>query len=512
MYRNFTLTIFTLLSFFFSNYIYSQGGTIFAASSQMDEGCSSTSATALNQKSVTFQINAGATVDATASCGGCTNITLAATCAVDTDCMDIPPGIDVFNVIPTINAGGTPTPAGTYTVTINLTLSSGTWTISGGQAGSANGSGVYTLLYDIEVKEDIVVSILPTSVTVCDAQAETLTANVTSGTANTYSWRETSNITILGTASTLDVISSGTYDVTVTSADGCAEGNDPDDQIVSANSTPVISNTNCQNFQSGTTIITVTMGGATGLSYQWQRDGVNISNGGDFSIVNNGDASSVLTISNLMNHHQSAFTCNISNFCGNVTSTPCVALPIDLVKFNASKNDNGVMLEWVTASETNNDYFSIERSFDGRNFTEIGQIKGAGLSYSDLSYVYTDNKVLDIAQSNDVYYRLKQTDFDGLFSFSEVISLRISDSAVFDIIELFEEASQIKVYFNTPMESDITARVFNLSGQLLQTQSYSAANGFNELNIPTTDLRSGLYVVTLTNGTKHVSQKFVKFD
>lgn len=515
MYRNFTFFIIVILFLSFQNDSFSQGGIIYGATSQLLKGCSASTSTTLNPRATTFAINPGATVDAIVSCPTCAvnNITLSTSCAVNPSCTNIPPGIEVLTVIPTINDGNSPTPLGNYSVTITLTLDAGIWTIAGGQAGTSNGAGVFTLLFDIEVNSEISVSILPTALTVCQGTIETLSANVTAGAPSSYSWAETSNpTTILSTASSLDVISSGTYDVTVTSSDGCAAGNDQDDQIIEANSTPSISNTNCQNFQSGTTIITVNMAEGTNLSYQWQRDGTNISNGGDFSIVNTGDASSVLTISNLNNHYQSTFTCNVSNICGNIISTGCLALPVDLVGFNASKREDDVIINWVTAMEINNAHFAIERAIDGRNFSEIGQVKGAGESHSELSYVFIDDNITDFKGSDLVSYRLKQVDFDGQYKYSEVISIKINDRAEFDIIKIFEEGAQINVQFNNSIEGDVGARVFNLNGQLLQTKSNVGSIGFNELSISTADLRPGLYVIILTNGHKHISQKFIKLE
>ncbi|PJF33793.1 MAG: hypothetical protein CUN57_01220, partial [Phototrophicales bacterium] len=140
--------------------------------------------------------------------------------------------------------------------------------------------------------------------------------------------------------------------------------------------------------------------------------------------------------------------------CGSSSGTGTLnALPIDLVRFVASKRDGGqVSLEWTTASEINNDYFTIERSFDGRNFESIGQVKGAGNSFEEINYSFVDESIAGISSNRIVYYRLKQTDYDGVFTYSDVISVELGESKGFDIIEIFEEQSQIKVHFNAPSE------------------------------------------------------------
>lgn len=84
-------------------------------------------------------------------------------------------------------------------------------------------------------------------------------------------------------------------------------------------------------------------------------------------------------------------------------------LPISLISFQGEKNSSYNDLKWITASEKNNDYFSIEKTIDGVNFDNIGNVKGAGNSIYSNSYNLIDNNIESILN----YYRLVQTDFDG---------------------------------------------------------------------------------------------------
>lgn len=97
------------------------------------------------------------------------------------------------------------------------------------------------------------------------------------------------------------------------------------------------------------------------------------------------------------------------------------ALPVELVSFSARYFDNRVDIEWTTSSETNNDYFSILRSADGRSFETIQTLKGAGNSNHLINYSIIDEHPL----SGISYYRLKQTDFDGEFEYSEIVSVTV---------------------------------------------------------------------------------------
>jgi len=98
-------------------------------------------------------------------------------------------------------------------------------------------------------------------------------------------------------------------------------------------------------------------------------------------------------------------------------------LPIELINFEARVYGNEVLTRWSTASELNNDFFTVERSSDGLEFSEIGIIKGQGTSQQKSDYQFVDIKPLpDVS-----YYRLKQTDYDKKSSYSRIVSVTRED-------------------------------------------------------------------------------------
>ena len=97
-------------------------------------------------------------------------------------------------------------------------------------------------------------------------------------------------------------------------------------------------------------------------------------------------------------------------------------LPIELEKFEVQEVADGVKLSWETATEVNNDYFEIERSIDGVSFESLQQINGAGESNIPIGYSWVDEQPF----SGPNYYRLKQVDFDGRFSYSEIKVLQLN--------------------------------------------------------------------------------------
>ncbi len=133
------------------------------------------------------------------------------------------------------------------------------------------------------------------------------------------------------------------------------------------------------------------------------------------------------------------------------SSTAANPLPITLLDFRARLHNKVVNLEWETSSEINNDYFTLEKSTDGEDWIEFATIKGAGNSSTYKKYDSKDNNPF-IGVS---YYRLKQTDFNGEFEYSQLVSIRNTDLQIniypnpikdWIYIENLNFAAEIKVF------------------------------------------------------------------
>jgi hypothetical protein len=118
--------------------------------------------------------------------------------------------------------------------------------------------------------------------------------------------------------------------------------------------------------------------------------------------------------------------CSVQLLATATVTVTDIPLPVELLTFMATDQLKSVKLDWTTASETDNDYFSVERSLDGEFWSEIGQVKGSGTTTSVTAYTFTDHHPVVGYQ----YYRLRQVDFDGEFEYSKVILvLRNGDSS-----------------------------------------------------------------------------------
>lgn len=194
---------------------------------------------------------------------------------------------------------------------------------------------------------------------------------------------------------------------------------------------------------------------------------------------------------------------------GNVTSfspftlatiTNINPLPIELLSFDASLNDdNTVRLSWSTASEINNEMFVVERSQDGQNFEAILWQDGAGNSSQTLYYSDVDNSPITGAN----YYRLKQIDFDGAYSYSDVRIVEVIGGAD---ITIYPNPSTGPINITLNEADDAKVDLYDLNGKLLS--NHRIVKGANELDF---NLPSGVYLVHITiNGNRQVQKLTIK--
>jgi len=176
-------------------------------------------------------------------------------------------------------------------------------------------------------------------------------------------------------------------------------------------------------------------------------------------------------------------------------------LPVELVHFTASiaDDESSVNLDWQTATETNNDYFNIERSEDAIDWESIIEVNGAGNSTVPITYSTVDQNPYPGVS----YYRLKQTDFDGKYAYSPVSIVDFSGP----------ESSTINIYPNpTDAQITITAtsteiaafRVFNMLGQDVTSAVNVLASNELEAVLDLSNLPRGIYNVLTSTSANQV--------
>jgi len=174
-------------------------------------------------------------------------------------------------------------------------------------------------------------------------------------------------------------------------------------------------------------------------------------------------------------------------------------LPIELISFTAKVEEPWVRLDWTTASERNNDFFTVERSADGEHFTNIHEELGAGNSQQVLNYLTFDREPL----TGLSYYRLRQTDFDGTSELSGVVTVYRGIGTDRPLV-VFGDADQLTAMHGFPVGSyyellDMTGRLIT-SGTVLQE---------DRLQLPANGLQRGAYLFRLSDGQRTESVSFV---
>jgi hypothetical protein len=194
-----------------------------------------------------------------------------------------------------------------------------------------------------------------------------------------------------------------------------------------------------------------------------------------------------------------------SDFTGNGNGSP---LPISLLNFAVQPVLENVAITWTTASETNNDYFTIERSIDGVNFESLIEVDGAGNSNQALHYKTTDLSPFE-GQS---YYRLKQTDFDGKFAYSEIRSVDFIHQVGTTNWTLFPNPTSLNgIYINTIEDDDriLSIKLFDLSGKVLHQQTLTINQQTSSYFINFDGISTGIYMLELNDGTMVKTSKII---
>ena len=172
-----------------------------------------------------------------------------------------------------------------------------------------------------------------------------------------------------------------------------------------------------------------------------------------------------------------------------------IILPIKLISFNVHKTTNDIAVKWITASEVSNDHFEIERSYDGKTWNTIGTVKGSVNTAAPSSYSFKDNS----SNGEFIYYRLKQVDINGGFSFSEVKSI-ISENQ--KAAKIYVADNTIKISLPEVTTSRTLVTVMNSNGQVLLRKSFDAGNN---LALTMTDRSTGVLLVNVSDN-KQINQ------
>jgi hypothetical protein len=274
------------------------------------------------------------------------------------------------------------------------------------------------------------------------------------------------------------------------------------------------------------------MGAGSILSYQTSPLEINVvQTGNQYLATNIGgieytgvDTSAKQVMFTLTNTNLSSFTykAGVNNLSGGaVTRQKGIyfkgfnysSLPVRYTNFSGSVYTNGVQLAWTTEYERDNDHFEVERSFDRTSFNTVGLVLDAeNIVNNSKSYRFKDNAAI-LKEKDIVYYRLKQIDKDGTFSYSTVIAIKLKQTAGVDVqVSPNPFTEKVVVRFSSSSNQLATVRLVNVAGQVVLSKQMLVNKGFNNLSISQLNqLPTGNYVVNVIADNKVVgSQKISK--
>ena len=183
-------------------------------------------------------------------------------------------------------------------------------------------------------------------------------------------------------------------------------------------------------------------------------------------------------------------------------------IPVELVSLSASVLVNDVILNWLTATEINNQMFEIERRSEEDQFITIGNVEGNGTTTEPHEYSYIDNTV----GTGIYYYRLKQIDFGGQYEYSDEIEVEVLGPLTFALEQNypnpFNPSTIIK--YSIPENGFVKLSVYNLVGEEVRVIVNEMLDaGFYEVTFNATDLPSGIYFYKLQAGSFVETKKMV---
>jgi len=190
----------------------------------------------------------------------------------------------------------------------------------------------------------------------------------------------------------------------------------------------------------------------------------------------------------------------VNDAASNTAATDCsiVPLPVELVNFEAERNESEVSLFWSTVSEINNDYFIVERSGNGTSWSAFDFVDGHGNSQELIHYSSIDRNFS--AEVN--YYRIKQFDFDGKMSFSSIVSVNPDGKT---IIQLFPNPVNTNLTIISSEEMN-SVRMFRLDGTIVFEDVNKATK---KLSINVQGFAPGVYYIDVVTTNGSLKEKVV---
>jgi len=188
-------------------------------------------------------------------------------------------------------------------------------------------------------------------------------------------------------------------------------------------------------------------------------------------------------------------------------SIVCEKLPIDLISYTGEVKAQGNMLNWVTATETENAYFTMAHSTDGNSFTSITKVDGAGTVSEPQSYSFLHRD----APAGISYYKLWQTDFNGTKNYVGIVGLTRGEVSLnITSIQPIPVLEYMELTYTSISETQAELQIFDALGRNMTDISILSNTGINNRTIDVSSFTPGIYFLTINQGDDTVTEKFIK--
>ncbi|MFK7807425.1 MAG: T9SS type A sorting domain-containing protein [Saprospiraceae bacterium] len=188
----------------------------------------------------------------------------------------------------------------------------------------------------------------------------------------------------------------------------------------------------------------------------------------------------------------------------NCINVAFVNLPIELLYFSAKRVHNVTTLNWATLSESNNSHFVLEKSLDGKEFFVLEVVEGAGNSFERIDYKFNDDR----PEASIIYYRLKQVDFDGAYSYSKAVAISaLMNNPLLSIIPTISR-STINVKVTKSKQESSLGIIYNIVGK--EVSRFYISAGLESTRVDISAFETGHYFVQMKINNNIISERFVK--
>ena len=177
----------------------------------------------------------------------------------------------------------------------------------------------------------------------------------------------------------------------------------------------------------------------------------------------------------------------------------CPTVPVELKSFTTSVNDNNVLLNWSTATETNNSGFNVERKSSASDWVNIGFVAGFGTTTEPHSYSYNDTEL----NTGSYTYRLKQVDYDGSFEYSDAVEVEVVNPSGYKLAQNYPNPfnPSTTIEFSIPNSELVNVVVYNALGEkVVDLVNSILPAGQHKLFFNAAGLASGIYIVKMKAG------------